>query len=548
VRYLSLFSGIEAASVAWSPLGWECAAVAEVDPKASSLLAYRYPSIPNLGDVSKITDEQIAAFGQLDLVVGGSPCQDLSTAGKRKGLAGARSGLFHEQIRIFHAAKKHCGARFLLWENVFGAFSSNKGKDFGVVVGEMAGLRDVGVPQNGWGSEGCAVGDNGLLEWSTLDAQWFGVPQRRRRIFALLDTGDWADRPPILLEPNSLRGDTPSREKTGKAVAALTSNGVGTCGADDKAQAGHLIPDVITFPGRISETQCAATLNIAADGRDASEDGAGRGTPIVALGLALRGRDGGSQAELGDDLTFTLRASSGGGDKPYALIAFSCKDDGRDAAEEISPTLRAMGFADSHANAGGQVAIAAAIPINDKATRCGSAGYSRPQSDGCGNGLGVGEYGDPMFTLDTAGRHGVFTVAFVENSRGEIRLEGGDGRISGCLNGGGGKPGQGVPSIVQAKQYEVIVRRLTPMECERLQGFPDLWTKIPIKVTKKISAKHFAKYPDLYEQSTDGTWTVFLADGPRYKLLGNSMAVPVMFWIGSSICAALNKKTERWVA
>lgn len=244
MRYLSLFSGIEAASVAWGALGWECVAVAEVDPKASSLLAYRYPGIPNLGDVSKITDEQIAALGQVDLVVGGSPCQDLSTAGKRLGLTGSRSGLFHEQIRIFHAAKKHCGARFLLWENVCGAFSSNKGKDFAIVVGKMAGLGDVGVPQNGWGSEGCAVGDNGLLEWSTLDAQWFGVPQRRRRVFALLDTGDWSDRPPILLEPNSLRGDTPSREKTGKAVAALTSNGVGTCGADD------------VYPGYSRQARC----------------------------------------------------------------------------------------------------------------------------------------------------------------------------------------------------------------------------------------------------------------------------------------------------
>lgn len=213
MRYLSLFSGIEAATVAWHPLEWECVAVAEIEPFPAAVLAHHYPDVPNLGDVTNITSDDIAALGKIDLVVFGSPCQDLSVAGKRLGFDGERSGLFTTATRIVRWAREHCGCRFALWENVPGAFSSNQGRDFAVVVEQMAGCRHVEVPKNGWGTEGAALGDDGLLEWGTLDAQWFGVAQRRRRVFALADFGDWASRRPILLEPDSLRGDSaPSRE------------------------------------------------------------------------------------------------------------------------------------------------------------------------------------------------------------------------------------------------------------------------------------------------------------------------------------------------
>ncbi len=205
MRYLSLFSGIEAATVAWKPLGWTCVAVSEIRPSACRILAHHYPSVLNLGDVEKITDEQIAALGHLDIVIGGSPCQGLSSAGKRKGLSDDRSGLFREQMRIFNAARRLCGARFLLWENVPGAFSSNAGADFAEVVGAMAGAR-IAVPSGGWRNEGVVLGADGLVEWSVLDARWFGLAQRRQRLFTLLDTGDWSSRPPVLLEPDAMRG------------------------------------------------------------------------------------------------------------------------------------------------------------------------------------------------------------------------------------------------------------------------------------------------------------------------------------------------------
>lgn len=218
MRYISLFSGIEAATVAWHPLGWECVAVSEIDPFASALLALKYPGVPNLGDVTKVTELDIARLGAVDLVVFGSPCQDLSLAGKREGLAGARSGLFFAAVEIVRWTRVWGGCRFALWENVCGAFSSNKGRDFAAVVDALAGVDGTPVPPKGWGTEGCAVGTEAMVEWSVLDAQWFGVAQRRRRVFALADFGDWSNRPPILLEPQGVRGDSAPIRAAGAGV------------------------------------------------------------------------------------------------------------------------------------------------------------------------------------------------------------------------------------------------------------------------------------------------------------------------------------------
>ncbi|MQR02346.1 DNA cytosine methyltransferase [Glaciimonas soli] len=229
MRYLSLFSGIEAASVAWQPLGWECVAVAEIELFPCSVLAHHYPTIPNLGDVTKITELDIALLGNIDLIVFGSPCQDLSVAGKRQGFTHAdgsstRSGLFYTAINIIQWARKHCNLRYALWENVPGAFSSNAGADFAAVVAQLAGMREQpSAPPKGWGSEGCAIGEEAMVEWSTLDAQYFGVAQRRRRVFVVADFGAWQGRPPILLERDSLRGDHAPRRSTGQEIASTVT-------------------------------------------------------------------------------------------------------------------------------------------------------------------------------------------------------------------------------------------------------------------------------------------------------------------------------------
>jgi len=244
MRYLSLFSGIEAATVAWHPLGWECVAVAEIEKFPVRLLQHYYPNVPNLGDVTKVTEDDIRALGRIDLVVFGSPCQDLSVAGKRKGLEGERSGLFFTAINIIDWARKWGGCRFALWENVLGAFSSNKGRDFAAVVDALAGLEGTEVPPKGWGTEGAAVGTEGMVEWATLDAQWFGVAQRRRRVFALADFGDWANRPPILLEPESLRGDSPPSREAREDVAGTLASRTGGGGfpGTDAACNGYVQP------------------------------------------------------------------------------------------------------------------------------------------------------------------------------------------------------------------------------------------------------------------------------------------------------------------
>ena len=234
LRYLSLFSGIEAATVAWKPLGWEAVAFAQYEPGdniqfPSKVLQYHYPEVPNLGDVTKITEEQIKALGHIDLVVGGSPCTDLSIAGLRKGLVNedgslTRSGLFDYQMQIFEWARKNNECEWMLFENVPGAFSSNEGNDFGYILGSMV-QGDVPVPKDGWKNSGVCVSESGdrIVEWRVLDAQYFGVPQRRRRVFALLRAGAWGGDPPVLFESESLRRD--SEESRGKGEGPSESFG-----------------------------------------------------------------------------------------------------------------------------------------------------------------------------------------------------------------------------------------------------------------------------------------------------------------------------------
>lgn len=147
MRYLSLFSGIEAATQAWQPMGWECVGVSEIEPFPCAVLAHHYPNVPNLGDVTKITEQQVKDLGQIDLIVFGSPCQNLSVAGNRKGFEGEQSSLFYAAMEIIKHAKRHCNTRFALWENVPGAFSSNKGADFTEVVKHMAGLDELDTPR-----------------------------------------------------------------------------------------------------------------------------------------------------------------------------------------------------------------------------------------------------------------------------------------------------------------------------------------------------------------------------------------------------------------
>ena len=464
--YGSVCSGIEAVTVAWAPLGFRPVWFAEIDPFCSALLAHHYTDVPNLGDFRKIQ----ANRGPIDILVGGVPCQSFSLAGERRGLDDPRGNLAIEFCRL--AARLR--PRWIVLENVPGLLSSKGGRDFGTILGALV---DVGY--------GCA--------WRVLDAQFFGVPQRRRRVFVVGHLGDWRRAAAVLLEREGLCRDTPARRKALTGVAALTADGVGTCGADDnQAQAGHLIPfggnntsgpiDIATacnaHGGSMrmdfeTETFCVKVAHtLRGEGMDASEDGTGRGVPLVPIG-------------------------------------FSCKDGGGDALEDLAPTMRAMGHRGSHPNAGGQIAVA-------------FRGFGQ-------DGFAPSEISPPVLASDGGGVGPpvVFESRFVRNGRGA------PGVIAPPLKAQSGGSGRGDGAPLLATSF--AVRRLTARECERLQGFPDDYTLIP-NYRRKLRAdevEEMAAYLGIpLEQARRLGAT---PDGPRYKAIGNSMATPVMAWIGSRI-------------
>lgn len=505
MRFLSLFSGIEAASVAWHPLGWQCAGVSEIEPFPCQLLACRYPSVPNLGDVTKITEDQIKALGRIDVVVFGSPCQDLSVAGKRKGLLNAdgtitRSGLFFAAFNIFQWARKHGGARFALWENVAGAYSSNAGQDFAAVVSYMAGLDDVAVPAYGWGKEGCALGDNGLLEWACLDAQWFGVAQRRRRVFAVLDTGDWSSRPPILLERNSLRGDSPPSRKAGSGFASdvapsLSAQSNASLRLDSDAYVGAY--RMAAF-GEYAEDGTASTIK-RRDFKDA--------TDLVTYGFQPRiGRNGrGDMGEVASALTAHAGETGKGDAAPCVAVCFTENSRG-EVRLEGGDGQRTGALSTGGGKPGqGYPAVACAVP---SASPAGGASTS--------GALAFDSRQDPISSPHVSGALGKSLP------QAQAVAYGIPGNWIGRSPENGGnsvEPMHNVaPCLTKTDRHGVSysgfdVRRLTPVECERLQGFPDGYTDV------------------LFNGKP-------VTDGHRYKALGNSMAVPVMRWIGRQIQGA----------
>ena len=376
MRFLSVCSGIEAASVAWNPLGWEAVAFSEIEPFPCAVLAHHYPSVPNWGDMTKFQEWPDA---DVDLLCGGTPCQSFSVAGLRKGLADPRGNL----MLTFGAIAAKYRPRWLVWENVPGVLSSNGGRDFGAFLGMLGQL--------GYG-----------FAYRVLDAQYFGVPQRRRRVFVVGCLGDWRRAAAVLFERHSMSGDSAPRREQGKVAPTIPSRstGGGGLGTDFDCDGG-IVCVATGQAGAEIGADMAPTLNcnheapyvahsLRGEGFDASEDGTGRGTPLVP-------------------------------------VAFSCKDYGADAGE-VAPTLRSMGHDKSHANAGGQVAIAfnarqdpghwhdRTEPLDtDGSTQAVSyaiqAGALRTNPASSPDGVGV--QADHAYTLEA--RAEVQAVAFAEN-------------------------------------------------------------------------------------------------------------------------------------
>lgn len=410
--------------------------------------------------------------------------QDLSIAGKRAGLAGARSGLFMEQVRIvkeMREADKRNGRtgdmvrpRYLVWENVVGAFSSNKGKDFAAVLEEIIKIVEpetpgIEVPEKGWPTWGGyhdEMGGRWSVVWRTHDAQHWGVPQRRRRISVVADFGgDTASE--IQFDPKSVSGDIAESGAAGEGPAEAAESGFN--------------PAV------------ARSLTARADGSPCADRG-----PNIVCSPHQGGCDGGGKGAL--------------------------------VQTEKSGTL----------GTSNDQTIFAAIPINDKATRWQGGGESR-NHDGSGNGLGIGKEGDPSPTLTAGDRHGVMAVALdmthacdvirecgeqVPALQARMGTGGNQVPLTYQMNGFGDYRAAEVASSCKQRDFKdgtdlaithMVVRRLTPMECERLQGFPDGWTDIGdwVKTDKRGR-----------EIKVKGS-----ADSPRYKALGNSIALPFWDWM-----------------
>jgi len=499
MRYLSLFSGIEAASTAWEPLGWTPVAFAEIDAFPSELLKQRYPHVPNLGDVSAITEAQIAALGLIDLVIFGSPCQDLSVAGKREGMAGERSGLFHEAVRLLRIARDRCGCRWGLWENVPGAFSSNTGRDFAAVVESLSGAR-VDVPEDGWGSEGVALGWEGFLEWAVLDAQWFGLAQRRERVFALVDFGDWASRPPVLLESDRLRGNLALRRETRKDVAgslAARTQGGGGLGTDFELDGGLAVASALTRAG----------------GHHGYSSPRGDGSDNLIVGQAFGGNNCSGPIDVATALNACHTGSGRQDFESETFIAFDCYNQAETG--DVSHTLQSAGGRQNRM----PVIAFDTTQITSATNRSNPCPGDPCPGDPC-HPLAAGGHApaiafhnrqDPDVSGDVSHPIGAkdngMAIAFQERGRADGRSLEIGGEVADALTASadGGR----------AQERNVLtpsmsVRRLTPLECERLQGFPDDHTLIPMRGKPAT-------------------------DTPRYKALGNSMAVPVIAWIGRSL-------------
>lgn len=481
-RYVSIFSGVEAASLAWEPLGWEPMAFSEIEPFPCAVLAERWPDVPNLGDITKI-DWKEEIDGAIDLVVGGSPCQSFSVAGKREGLKGA-SGLMFEYIRCVQELRP----RWFLWENVPGALTSEDGDAFGQLLSEMDEL--------GYS-----------LAWRVLDAQFFGVAQRRRRLFLVGHLG--AESPAeVLFESDCLSGNPQSSREKRKELASRAGRSAACAGfkysaaprantigyAEEQANtltADWHAPAVLPLRGNMigrtdsADRQGMATSQYGTEiaecltARDDSSPCADRGQNIVCMT--------GTQAHchISNEIAGCLTAHMGKDDAPVVVggaISENAANEAFGFAQNTRNEVRIVGdgtLSGALAARPGMkqttfVCTGSTCPINEQIA-------TRDKKLGCGTGRRVGADGDPAFTL-------------LENHPHMVASEIGD------------KP---------AGVNPMLVRRLTPLECERLQGFPDGHTQIAWK----------------------GKPAEDCPDGPRYKAIGNSMAVPVMRWIGSRIAA-----------
>ena len=566
MRFGSVCSGIEAASVAWHPLGWEAAWLSEIEPFPSAVLAHHYPNVPNLGDMTTLPERILSGEVEApDLFCGGTPCQAFSVAGLRNSLDDARGNLSLTFVGIANAIDHVRSVRstppaIVFWENVPGVLST-KDNAFGCFLAALAGEDDPIIPSGEkWTNAGCVYGPQRAVAWRVLDAQYFGVAQRRRRVFVVASARDGFDPAKILFEFDSVRRDTAPSRQTGQAIAPCVTNGppfsrtgnerveaeamvvaarkvalgeylddgiASTMKARDYKEATDLVAQTFSIPaiGHIVEDEVASTMTR----HTGSGSGETQNPAFVAQPINFGAQMSVPQVDF--DLCQTLQAKNpmavaqpisihphcigrapeaGPQGKEYLLDGSAYCMDSRGqpqaiAIQDVRPVEKAQNgkgwnddgtayTVDTHATQG----VAQPIAFQQTAD-CLTAAYGTKWNGNASatNGslfaaqpyIGGVDYENNAHTMDQP------TVPLLKGSPT-----------------GGGRP---LPAIATAMQ----VRRLTPVECERLQGFPDGYTNISWR--KKPEAP----------------------DGPRYKALGNSWAVPVVAWIGKRIQEAINAPT-----
>jgi DNA (cytosine-5)-methyltransferase 1 len=503
MKFGSVCSGIEAASVAWGPLGWKAAWLSEIEPFPSAVLAHHYPDVPNLGDMTLLPERILSGEVEApDVFCGGTPCQAFSVAGLRNSLDDARGNLSLTFVGIANAIDHVRSVRseapaIIFWENVPGVLST-KDNAFGCFLGALAGEDAPIIPSGGkWTNAGCVYGPQRAVAWRVLDAQYFGVAQRRRRVFVVASARDDFDPASVLFEFDGVRRDTaPSREK-GKTIAPCVTNGPPfSRTGNERVEAEAMVVSRSHWDGDYPHP----TLNQSAKGS---------------------GGVGSSNQEI-----FSQRGA-------YLAPAKSWP---ADIASTLDTTFGTkQGLEDQHVNAGCPLFVPAqtfSIPAIGHIVQDDVANTMTRHT-----GSGAGETQNPAFVAQPVATFSCAGIdAYTADTSAATLLKSGQDLGNGCealvaqpmvlMDQGGSvmnvehnmvgtlrRETHGhEPAVVQPPS--MAVRRLTPVECERLQGFPDGYTNIPWR--KKDESP----------------------DGPRYKALGNSWAVPVVRWIGERIAKA----------
>ena len=550
MKYLSVCSGIEAATVAWHGLGWTPVAFAEIEAFPAAVLAHHYPTVPNLGDLTKYRKWPEELLAEVDLLVGGTPCQAFSVAGQRRSLDDERGNLSLVYVNLYHhinEVRRSHGRppAIALWENVPGVLST-KDNAFGCFVGGLLGCDEAPATESGkWDKAGFLGSETVRVGYRVLDAQYFGVAQRRRRVFLVAVPCELVERfgeracpSEILSLRESVLGNPPtrgaswegaardttacaaSRSRCGGVAGTLDSNYHKGCGE----RAGVEREVVIDAPATCGTLSDGAHMGGGSTGRTPT---AAESCPSVANALTARMHKGINTTVDEGQTPIVTHGGVFGASETFVFTGDGVIADPIGASESRTYTHEGTTFR-LH-NCVGQIASSVAV----RTANTGANGHGvadevshtidqvqgqavaftkskRAQSAQDNESWVPGDVAPTQNQFDTGDTRATTVVAFRENTRSEVQYV----DPPHAITSGGGKPGQGYCGI----QHGMQVRRLCPAECEALQGFPTNYTLITVRGKPA-------------------------ADGPRYRALGNSMAVPCMWWLGRRIDNATRRDT-----